>query len=525
MVSETSKLQEGMEEMSSTKGLKIAYAPAGRSSATTLTAKFDGEVLEVATIDLTKPKARGVFRDTICKDGRGIEPETVDKELLRIAAEVQTSMQNSRPNKSDSRPNRAEPAELLAKMPESAKAKARQLLEDPVLMERILDDVSVLGVAGERELIATTYLVGVSRLLQRPLAQIVQGLSSSGKSYAIEQTARLFPAEAVIHATAMTPQALFYMPPGSLEHKFIVAGERSRVETDDTAEATRALREMLSAGKLSKLIPLKIDGRMETKRIEQEGPIAYVESTTLTKIFDEDANRCLLLHTDERPQQTRRIVQKLADGYTGASRRGDVERIIEWHHALQRMIEKKDVVVPYAERLAELLQSDRVEMRRAFPQLMSLIQASALLHQRQRRIDREGRVIASEDDYQLTRHLLAKPFERLLGGGLSDPARRFFDELDPWAGDSEFTTTKANDQWKSRMSRRALTGYLLELAEAGLVDQVEPPRGNKPATWRMAGVQPDSVDGPAALPSSEDVSVNHFRHSDTEQIESVSGVV
>lgn len=64
----------------------------------------------------------------------------------------------------------------------------------------------------------------------------------------------MFPPEAVIDAKQMTPQALFHMPPGALVNKFVVAGERSRLENDDTAEATRGLREMLSSQKLSKLM-------------------------------------------------------------------------------------------------------------------------------------------------------------------------------------------------------------------------------------------------------------------------------
>src|SRR5207248_365790 len=108
---------------------------------------------------------------------------------------------------------------------------------------------------------------------------------ASGKSHLIDQTAKLFPAEAVIHATQMTPQALFHMKPGALAHRFVVAGERSRVEDDERAEATRALREMLSAGRLTKLMPVKVEGgRIETAQIEQEGPIAFIESTTLTKV-------------------------------------------------------------------------------------------------------------------------------------------------------------------------------------------------------------------------------------------------
>src|SRR5262249_22984061 len=161
-------------------------------------------------------------------------------------------------------------------------------------------------------LTATVYLTGTSRKLKAPLAAIVQGPSSSGKSYVVEKTAGLIPPEDTIHATQMTPQALFHMKPGSLRHKLVVGGERSRLQNDDVgAEATRALREMLSSGRLSKLMPVKGEGGLiETRLIEQDGPIAYVETTTLTRIFDEDVNRCLLLNTDEQPEQTKKIIDK-----------------------------------------------------------------------------------------------------------------------------------------------------------------------------------------------------------------------
>ena len=50
---------------------------------------------------------------------------------------------------------------------------------------------------------------------------------------------------------------------------------------------------MVSAGRLSKLVPLKGENGMETVLIEQEGPISFVESTTLGEIFAEDDNRML----------------------------------------------------------------------------------------------------------------------------------------------------------------------------------------------------------------------------------------
>jgi hypothetical protein len=184
--------------------------------------------------------------------------------------------------------------------PAEIRDEAEELLQDPNLMKRICDDIALVGVAGERTLTATLYLVGTSRLLGKPLSAIVRGSSSSGKSYTLEAVASLFPPEAVIHAQQMTPQALFHMESGSLVHKWIVAGERSRLENDDKAEATRALREMISSGRLSKLMPMKVGGEIVTELIAQEGPIAFCETTTLGEIFNEDANRCILLQTCRR---------------------------------------------------------------------------------------------------------------------------------------------------------------------------------------------------------------------------------
>lgn len=98
-------------------------------------------------------------------------------------------------------------------------------------------------------------------------------------------------------------------------------------------------------------MPQKVGGKIVTDVIEQEGPIAYIETTTLTEIFDEDLNRCLLLHADEREQQTKNIVGRLANGYSGTIR-PNVEAIIHRHHALQRTLQQRLVSVPFAEQLA-----------------------------------------------------------------------------------------------------------------------------------------------------------------------------
>ena len=106
-----------------------------------------------------------------------------------------------------------------------------------------------------------------------------------------------------------------YLPNGSLVHRAVIGGERSRKQDDDQAEATRALREMLSDGILRIMITGKDEsGNMATRHIEQPGPIAYAESTTLgmSGIFDEDKTRLLFLCCDESEIQTERIIERLA---------------------------------------------------------------------------------------------------------------------------------------------------------------------------------------------------------------------
>jgi hypothetical protein len=480
--------------------LRIDFQPRGRGKGTA-TARRGETIVYADDIAPTSAKQRAAFAEALQERLPAVDAQDVDSQLLRL-----TAAELAGPARADgATPDATD--DLLAAMPVDIRQEAEARLADPLLVRQVVEDIDALDVAGERELTITVYLIGVSRLLPHPLAGIVQGPSASGKSYLIERAASLFPAEAVIHATQMTSQALFHMRPGSLAHKFIVAGERSRVEDDDRAEATRALREMLSAGRLTKLMPVKVEGgRIETVPIEQEGPIAFVESTTLAKVFDEDANRCLMLHTDERPEQTRRIVERLAESYRGAGGGADRERVVLRHHALQRMLRPLPVVVPFADRLAELFPCERVEARRAYPHLMGMIQAAALLHQRQRPVDDDGRLVAQPADYHLARYLLLKPLARLLRDGLSDPARRFYALLAKrWpythAGDgSPFKTTDAKALATS--SKSAVYGWLADLHDAGVVELVEEGRGRKPATWRLTATPPAEGAG-LALPTAE----------------------
>jgi hypothetical protein len=455
---------------------------------------FEDEV-NLAKADERKKLAEQLAADNLFPDLRQEPVERRTEEIKRrleagyFAAKDQHDREqdaaqaaaNQSPPEEPAQPDRQE---KLRELPEQARRDAETMLADPDLLTLAKDDVQALGVAGEGNLIKFLYLVGVSRLLDSPLASRVKGPSSSGKNYITDKVACLFPPEMVIRATQMTPQALFYMKPGSLCHRWVVTGERSRGEEDEVAEATRALREMISERRISKLVAMKVGGTIETVQIEQEGPIAYVESTTLTDVFAEDRNRCVELYTDEQPEQTRAVVTKLATVYEGETTVAGTDGIIQKHHALQWLLESLPVTIPFAGRVGELLETKRVEVRRVYPQLMQTIQALALLHQRQRERDSYGRIVATAADYTNARLLLTGPLNRIVGTGVSEAALRFYERIKEKHRRDEFTATAAIRH--ETVAKGAVYGWLRELHEAGLVDQTSPAAGKKPAVWQVS---------------------------------------
>jgi hypothetical protein len=154
-------------------------------------------------------------------------------------------------------------------------------------------------------------------------------------------------------------------------------------------------------------------------------------------------------------------------------------------------------------------------MRRAFGQLLSLVEACALLHQFQRRIDSDGCIEAGPDDYALARELMLPPLNRTVGQRFSEPARRFFGRLrSRFEPGAVFTMT---DLGKTEaVSDTAVRGWLKELAAVGLAEQVEPRKGQRPAKWKITD-DAKCPDGPAAdlLPPVEIVFPHvHFGGSD-----------
>jgi hypothetical protein len=218
--------------------------------------------------------------------------------------------------------------------------------------------------------------------------------------------AELTPPEEVRFFSRLTSQSLYYMGREALQHKLLIVDER-----DGSAESEYPIRTLQSRRKLTLAVPMKNmkTGNMETSEITILGPIAYMESTTSTQVNPENENRSFELYLDESPKQTRRIfeAQKKAHLLSAEERAVKREKVIERHHHAQRLLESVTVRIPFAHLLDFPVNWTRG--RRDIDRLLSLVEAVAFLHQKQRKEvapgvssgERSRTIEATPEDYAI----------------------------------------------------------------------------------------------------------------------------
>jgi hypothetical protein len=383
-------------------GLEFAVAPSVNGAAyREVCVKHNGETIFFDKLDVGKAKARQQFLKQVAQRiGREFaELERYDIELVRLAQEADAAADAE----ADAQASEAETDPFaigkreLEKTPGDVVEAARQMASDPQLLEVVYEDLQWLGLEGEYETALTVWLIGVSRVLDTPMAGVVVGPSSTGKSYILNTVAKLFPPEAVLKITDATANSWYYLAPGSLRHRFVIMGERAQSETPESIDARKAWRELLADGELTKIVAEKTGYGVITRRIHQQGPVAYVESTTRARIFEEDQTRMLVLQTDESETQTRRVVIRLFRDAIEPPQQEKLASIVAKHWAYQRILGQCRVIIPepLGVKLAGAMPHSRPECRRLVRQVIAMMKASAVAHQFQRQ-RREDCIIASK---------------------------------------------------------------------------------------------------------------------------------
>jgi len=259
-------------------------------------------------------------------------------------------------------------------------------------------------IAGEAANGKLLYLIATSRLFDKTMHAAIKGTSAGGKSEIRKRVLEFFPPESVVNFTSLSEKALIYYD-GDFAHKILSMGEATA--TDEQNFQDYLLRELMSEHRIRYPTVQKIGNDLVTTTIEKNGPVAFLVTTTKSKLHPENETRMLSLEIDDTEKQTMSVLGKVAqvEGLNHSAAEVDYK---PWQD-FQRWLElgERRVVVPIATEMVALIPAVAVRLRRDVGQLIRAIKAHALLHREQRGRDDAGQIVADiEHDYATACELL-----------------------------------------------------------------------------------------------------------------------
>jgi len=324
-------------------------------------------------VDLVSARQRAQFVKQAAVD-IGVKEEIVKNDLAAIYRELEVLQEKLITET-------LAPKEKRPRLSEEDSAAAMELLRAPDLLGRVAADYQRCGVVGERTNKLVAYLAAVSRLLDEPLAIIIQSSSAAGKTKLMDAVLDFVPEEERIRYSAMTGQSLFYFEGQELKHKILAVSEEEGAE-----RASYALKLLQSEGQLTIASTGKDpqSGRLVTNEYHVEGPVMIFLTSTSPEIDEELLNRCIVLTVDEDRDQTRAIHRLQREGETleGLIAREEKQGILRLHRNAQRLLRPVRIINPYARALT--FADGRTRTRRDHTKYLTLIRTIALLHQHQR---------------------------------------------------------------------------------------------------------------------------------------------
>jgi DNA primase catalytic core len=380
--------------------------------------------------------------------------------ILRTAmAELTDQIEKYRLERIESRKEKRPQTRQLT---EQQQRKAIRYLSSPKLMERTGTDIGRTGMVGEENNRLLMYLVFTSRLREQPLHIISLGASGTGKTYLQERVSELIPEHHKLEVTILSENAFYYFGQQELKHKLVL------IEDMDGAEnVLYPLRELQSKKKISKTIPIKDSkGNLKTITLKVEGPICLAGTTTREKLYEDNANRSLLIYLDSSKNHKEQIMKYQRKLSAGKIATQEEQQLIEFFKDMQTILKPIKVRNPFAEYL--VIPEHVFKPLRTNSHYLAFIETITFYHQYQREVktdpqtgERFIETILEDIEWAnrlLKNVLLAKADE------LSGESRRFFESLKSWLETNKKASFYKNEVREAfRMNPNNLKYYLSQL--------------------------------------------------------------
>ena len=231
------------------------------------------------------------------------------------------------------------------------------------------------------------------------------------------------------------------------------------------------LRELQSKRRISKTVTLKdTKGNLKTITLTVEGPVSVSGCTTREKIYEDNANRCLLVYIDTSKDQDKRIMEYQARISAGEVDREREEAIKNGLQNMQRVLKPVAVVNPFAKYLH--LPEQVFKPRRTMGLLLSFIEGITLLHQYQREVKRDSHhqpyIETTVEDIEAAFSLLTDVL--FIERQLTKATRGFLELLKVILREQSKTSFTAREiRGQLRINPSNLKRYLVELERYGYI--------------------------------------------------------
>lgn len=326
-------------------------------------------------------------------------------------------------------------------------------LQNEHLLHAISCQLNNIGIAGEENNRLLLFIIA-SSYKHQPLHAVIQSSSGSGKSHLINSIANCFPDEDVLSLSRITSKSLYHIKGDSLKTKLVLIQDFDGL--DD--EALFAFRELQSYGKLTTSMTGKDPfGNHSAKFHTVHGHFASMGATT-KELYLDNQSRSILLHMDESKEQTERVLSYTPPLYS------EIELVQNELKNMIRMLKPHSVINPFAQSL--ILPHHIPMARRLNTQLKQFIEQITFLHQYQRELDEQGRLITTKEDVEFGINLFTECLW-LKVDELTPSTRAFYEQLKSYSNEQneDFSFSQREMRHHFGISKTGLQRHIKSLLE------------------------------------------------------------
>jgi DNA primase len=349
---------------------------------------------------------------------------------------------------------------------EAEKYEALQYLKAPNLLLRTAQSIAESGIVGEETNAMIAFLIYTSRKRENPLHLVCLGASGTGKTYLQEKVGELMPSEEKMEITTLSENAFYYFGREELKHKLILIED-----LDGATDVLYPLRELQSKRKIAKTVTLKDSkGNLKTVTLTVEGPVSVSGCTTREKLYEDNANRSILIETDLSQAQDSRIMdyqRKLSAGLINKAQEHTIKALLQNVQRILKPVVVRNSYAPFIN-LPEVV----FKPRRTIGLLLSFIETITFYHQYQlptKSDPQTGELYIEtqpehiESAFELLKEVLFRKSDELTGA-----SRSFLEKLKKYLKQDQTNNFTAKEVRKVlKLNPSNLKRYLIELERYG----------------------------------------------------------